>query len=427
MKINKICAILTIVLAMSSCSYNDKTNNKETNKIPVDSANAEIGDISSFLEKNGYDQKFILSDDININKFDKLYNIKLKQYSDYEKNFPSIYKKLFDKDFESESGYESVDQLPKRTNDTNERLSFFIDDYSILEGVSYIDYGSASNELEYTTSLNVGKSGFIYYENKYDLLNEYGYKKLYDCSKVIPEGDRYDLVSGESCSVQSACEFADSYICDILHSADPSFEYHPSHINIKSSDDDKNIFEIDIQKYYKGIPFTDCMIGQYDKGSKRTKPMYYSAAMCSHDSLTMLSVPFGLEEIVSAEEIVDPVISLEGAFDILDNELASNIRLKICDIKMMYYNEYDASDVEEAQLLDSNKEQMTREQDLAAGFPELVGGREYTCYPVWAFIIGNEPIIDDNGNYSYASSNDYIYVNIQTGEIINYLGRTSMR
>lgn len=439
MKYIKSCVFLAVILSMSSCSFNsdevnsDKTYNSgdsnkyDAYKVDVSSVNVESENIYSYLTEKGYDQKFVLSEDINVNKIDKLYNIKLKQCHDYEKNFPSIYEKLFDKNFISESGYESIEQLPKLEEDSNEQYTFFFNNASVVEGVSYIDYGSASSELEYTTSLFVGKSGFIYYENDYDLLNEYGYKNIYNCSKTIPENDYFDLVNGESYSVNSAFEFADNYISEILHFMDSDFEYHPSYIDIKATDDNKNVFEIDFQKYYEGIPFTDGIIGFYDDGSKRTKPMYYCAAMYSPDRLTKLSVPYGLEEIVSSDEIVEPIISLESAFDILNSELAPNIKLEISDIKMMYYNEYDASDVEEAMLLYEKDEEMTKEQDLAAGFPELVGGREYTCYPVWAFTIENEPLKNDSGNYSNACSNDYIYLNVQTGEIINYLERGSLR
>lgn len=415
---NILCILVLLAFVLSSCASDVGSEINEEKKIPVSEINSNCEKVYDYVSEK-YPKRFYLSDSVHINSVEKLYNLKLRQCSDYSSHFPEIYEALFGSSFENDSGFKDLNSLPNYSEHLEEKLPFCNDDYSLIEGVFYRDYSTANSILDYATSLNVGKSGFLYYEKDYDYTGSAEDKEIYLCNTDLPD-TKYKMMNGEQYSIRSACDYAECTISKLWDSFDPEFVHRPKSITAEKCDDGRYYYHIDFLKFYKDIPFVDMALRKSDMVGERIKAMHYQAIMYSADTITELDAPYGFEKIVSANEITDKIIPLTYAFDILDKQLAPNMELNISDIKMIYYTEYDSSDAEAAEKLEKNNEKMTKHERLACGFPELVENREYLCYPVWLFVL--EEKAPENERFDTQSTRKKcIFINAQTGELVDFL------
>ena len=89
----------------------------------------------------------------------------------------------------------------------------------------------------------------------------------------------------------------------------------------------------------------------------------------------------------------------------------------------MYYNEYDASEYEKVKALAQNSgdfNSLSKEQQSILMHPSEKPNMEFNCYPVWVFYV-QKPLNVNEYGIQTTMLYDYILVNAQTGEMINYI------
>lgn len=439
--------ISIIVISQVSCQqtpqnvkerYNSGKNNSitraENDSFNLNAERINISQINSYNEKlyeyikqKEYDKRFIIPKDLRINSATELFSFNLKQTENTHMQFPQIYDYCFGRNFKLDSGAESVDKL--RHASPEEKLSgFYFDDVSVVERVRYLDTNTFNSQTGSSqTSLDVGKTGFIYYKNNYNYFDDYTCCKQVFYSKGETDNEKLKMSDDSLYSSDEAKQFAQEYINKMFGYINSDFEYKVGHIKISENEQGKHVFTLVFQKEYKGIAMTDFFIGSYPSPIY-TKAMYYDCVVSGKEKIAMVGAPFGFEELKSKVQIKDKIIPVTKAVDILNEKLAEHITLNISDIKLMYYNEYDAKDHKQVEELndqyggDFNK--LSKEQQQLLMNPEKMPYREYKCYPVWVFYVQKD-VKPNKYGISKAMLYDYIIVNAQTGEMIDYIDRGS--
>ena len=415
-----------------SSSSMEQTDNSTNSSESIDDAVVDKVDVSNlelyneklaeFVKQKKYDKNFILSEKIKIITPSELYSFKLKQIDNAQMKFPEIFKLCFGRDFEKESGVSDVGKL-KHASPDDKISGFFYDNTSVTQAAYYIDpNGFNSEDGTYNTSLSVGKGGFVYYENQYDGFDEYSCCKQVFYNRNESDNQRLKMSDGSSYSCDEAKEYAEKYINKLYSSINSNFEYRVGIVKDCKNKLDKHILNMTIQKVYKDTIMTDLFVGNYPS-STHTKSMYYECTVSGRDKIVMVDAPFGFEAVESSERITDKVIPVTTALEILHNKLAEQIKLNITDIKLMYYNEYDASEYEKVKALAQNSgdfNSLSKEQQSILMHPSEKPNMEFNCYPVWVFYV-QKPLNVNEYGIQTTMLYDYILVNAQTGEMINYI------
>ena len=171
---------------------------------------------------------------------------------------------------------------------------------------------------------------------------------------------------------------------------------------------------------------TDFYIGEYTD-SKYTKPMAYYCDMAGKENVVMARSPYAFERVDKCEKITGKVIPVTAAVSILEKKLAPKIKLEISEVKLMYYNEYDGSNNIKAKLKledGAKPTELSIDEQLELMYPYWVSSREYTCYPVWAFYVPRSTATPETKDELQSTRlYDYIFVNAQTGEVVDFIER----
>ena len=389
----------------------------------LDAYSEKLGD---YIDQKGWDKKFKLKEGLKVNSVGELYNIKLRQVDGCCELFPQIYKYCFNSDFEKDSGTNDVNKLA--VVDTDHLVPGFKKVTSVIDYVMYDDPGTFSDERKIGDDhLTVGKTGFIYFTKSGDYL----WNELTDIINY-DEGEhsdkKYDMYDGTRCSPDEAKVYAEKYINELFAIENEDFNYNVSYIKAARMPQGGYVFNLAFRKSYKGIPMTDFYIGEYTD-SKYTKPMAYYCDMAGKENVVMARSPYAFEKVDKCEKITGKVIPVTAAVSILEKKLAPKIKLEISEVKLMYYNEYDGSGNIKAngKLEDGAKPtELSADEQLELLYPYWVSGREYTCYPVWAFYVPRSTATPGTKDELQSTRlYDYIFVNAQTGEVVDFIDRGS--
>ena len=157
----------------------------------------------------------------------------------------------------------------------------------------------------------------------------------------------------------------------------------------------KIYYDIYLQPTYKGLGI-QCITPTYSNGdifegdnALMTMSMYMNIMYDS--DLNLIAYISSNNYTPVKEEVIDKLISFKGACDILEEELASNVRMEFDDVKLWYEPR--------GTILDATTED---------GFD---GSKTTKCTPKWFFISDNE---EDSGLYHAIN---YVTVDCVTGEI----------
>lgn len=438
----QLCVLLAAVLLTACQQVPQNVKNKQSSS-PKDSIqeteldlSAERVDISQlddyseklgdFIDQNGWDKKFKLKDGLKVGSAKELYNIKLKQVENSCELFPKIYKYCFNSDFEKDSGISDINKLT--SVDTDHLIPGFKNVTSITDYVMYDDSKTFSNETKQSDDhLTVGMTGFIYFTKG----GNYLWNDLTDIINY-DEGQssdkKFDMYDGTQCSPDEAKVYAEKYINELFAIENDEFNYTVSLIKAARMPQGGYVFEMALRKTYKGVPMTDFYVDEYTD-SKYTKPMAYYCDMAGKENVVMARSPYAFEKVQECKRITDKVIPVTAAVSILEKKFAPEIKLDISEVKLMYYNEYDGSGNIKAngKLEDGAKPtELSADEQLELLYPYWVSGREYTCYPVWAFYVPRSTATPETKDELQSTRlYDYIFVNAQTGEVVDFIDRGS--
>ena len=389
----------------------------------LDDYSEKLGD---FIDQNGWDKKFKLKDGLKVGSAKELYNIKLKQVENSCELFPKIYKYCFNSEFEKDSGTNDVNKLA--VVDTDHLVPGFKKVTSVIDYVMYDDPGTFSDERKIGDDhLTVGKTGFIYFTKSGDYL----WNELTDIINY-DEGEhsdkKFDMYDGTQCSPDEAKVYAEKYINELFAIENDEFNYTVSLIKAARMPQGGYVFEMALRKTYKGVPMTDFYVDEYTD-SKYTKPMAYYCNMSGKENVVMADSPYAFEKVQQCEKITDKVIPVTAALRNVEKKLAPEIKLDISEVKLMYYNEYDGSNNIKAKLKledGAKPTELSIDEQLELMYPYWVSGREYTCYPVWAFYMPKSTATPETKDELQSTRlYDYIFVNAQTGEVVDFIDRGS--
>ncbi len=389
----------------------------------LDDYSEKLGD---FIDQNGWDKKFKLKDGLKVGSAKELYNIKLKQVENSCELFPKIYKYCFNSDFEKDSGISDINKLT--SVDTDHLIPGFKNVTSITDYVMYDDSKTFSNETKQSDDhLTVGMTGFIYFTKG----GNYLWNDLTDIINY-DEGQssdkKFDMYDGTQCSPDEAKVYAEKYINELFAIENDEFNYTVSLIKAARMPQGGYVFEMALRKTYKGVPMTDFYVDEYTD-SKYTKPMAYYCNMSGKENVVMADSPYAFEKVQQCEKITDKVIPVTAALRNVEKKLAPEIKLDISEVKLMYYNEYDGSNNIKAKLKledGAKPTELSIDEQLELMYPYWVSGREYTCYPVWAFYVPRSTATPETKDELQSTRlYDYIFVNAQTGEVVDFIDRGS--
>ena len=439
----KLFSIILAAVVLTACQQVPQNVKNKQSSNPKDSIQetdldltAERADISQlddyseklgdFIDQNGWDKKFKLKDGLKVGSAKELYNIKLKQVENSCELFPKIYKYCFNSDFEKDSGISDINKLT--SVDTDHLIPGFKNVTSITDYVMYDDSKTFSNETKQSDDhLTVGMTGFIYFTKGGD----YRWNELTDIINY-DEGQsldkKFDMFDGTQCSPDEAKVYAEKYINELFAIENDEFNYTVSLIKAARMPQGGYVFEMALRKTYKGVPMTDFYVDEYTD-SKYTKPMAYYCNMSGKENVVMADSPYAFEKVQQCEKITDKVIPVTAALRNVEKKLAPEIKLDISEVKLMYYNEYDGSNNIKAngKLEDGAKPtELSIDEQLELMYPYWVSGREYTCYPVWAFYMPKSTATPETKDELQSTRlYDYIFVNALTGEFVDFIDRGS--
>ena len=402
----------------SRTADNAKNNYK---KIAVSELDGESGRLYDYISEQGYEDKFFLDEDIEINSISELYDLTLVEADGFDSYFPELYSYLYGRDFYEDSGVNDIAELPvSELHDGS--VSFFRGEpYGQVE---YIDTSTIDpdNPGAYTTSMYTYPNGAMYFENSAEFF-PYPHFKEYFSADNIPD-KKFKMLDGSEWSLKECAEASVKTFTELYKLYDDDYEFKPF-AAIPNETEAGCYFEIVMYRTYKGVPFSNMRINDPHSDS-RSKMMWYECYYFGKNKLTSLNGSMGTEKITRAERITDKVIPVTSALDILNKELAANIRLEITDISMVYYNEYDSSRYAEAyeKYEIGGNAALSEDEDRLLFYLDMgcVPETEFHCYPVWEFRLKREIKPDDDGYYnSDFISGDAVYVNAVTGEVMTFI------
>ena len=439
----KAIALILAVIMLTACQQvpqnvkNKQGSNQKDSVLETDlDLNAERVDISQldayseklgeYIDQKGWDKKFKLKEGLKVNSVGELYNIKLKQVDNSCELFPQIYKYCFNSEFEKDSGTNDVNKLA--VVDTDHLVPGFKKVTSVTDYVMYDDPGTFSDERKIGDDhLTVGKTGFIYFTKG----GNYLWNDLTDIINYDEgehSGKKYDMYDGTRCSPDEAKVYAEKYINELFAIENDEFNYTVSLIKAARMPQGGYVFEMALRKTYKGVPMTDFYVDEYTD-SKYTKPMAYYCNMSGKENVVMADSPYAFEKVQQCEKITDKVIPVTAALRNIEKKLAPEIKLDISEVKLMYYNEYDGSNNIKAKLKledGAKPTELSIDEQLELLYPYWVSGREYTCYPVWAFYVPRSTATPETKDELQSTRlYDYIFVNALTGEFVDFIDRGS--
>ena len=439
----KLFSIILAAVVLTACqqvpqnvknkqSSNPKDSIQETD-LDLTAERADISQLDAYSEKlgdyinqKGWDKKFKLKEGLKVNSVGELYNIKLRQVDGCCELFPQIYKYCFNSDFEKDSGTNDVNKLA--VVDTDHLVPGFKKVTSVIDYVMYDDSKTFSNETKQSDDhLTVGMTGFIYFTKG----GNYLWNDLTDIINY-DEGQssdkKFDMYDGTQCSPDEAKVYAEKYINELFAIENDEFNYTVSLIKAARMPQGGYVFEMALRKTYKGVPMTDFYVDEYTD-SKYTKPMAYYCNMSGKENVVMADSPYAFEKVQQCEKITDKVIPVTAALRNVEKKLAPEIKLDISEVKLMYYNEYDGSNNIKAKLKledGAKPTELSIDEQLELMYPYWVSGREYTCYPVWAFYMPKSTATPETKDELQSTRlYDYIFVNAQTGEVVDFIDRGS--
>ena len=158
------------------------------------------------------------------------------------------------------------------------------------------------------------------------------------------------------------------------------------------------------ESIYKGVPLQE----NYDNFTF-SEDVYGTVSLQTHVLLQNHNVKFVSSPerfTVIKEQPVDKILSLQGAVNQLEKELANNYRLNFDGIELMY-EAYDKTPRISLVNEDSDSEKNLYNLEN--------GKRNFTYAPVWCFMIDSDT--DNFGNKQFYHYREYITVNAITGEI----------
>ena len=430
----RILSTITALVIFTSCVPTpDNVKNSEAEKDKTESANEFVAAddlycdadmIKQYIKDKGYTKQLIFNGTTVIDKVDKLYELDIETLTDAHQKFSELYNTLFNSDFYRDSNVNNINKLPKYSENADAKYVF--DDFtSIGDGVIYNNENPDKQTSQY---LNVSTGGFVYYEN-YRYSQGKNYQSIYRVVDNNVEGKEYKMTDGSLYKLKDAVEYSNKFINKSFKPLGSEYVYRVGRIApmIMQNDSGAYNYYLDIEKTYKGVPFCNQIIADYEKGERHFRPSIYITVLDGKNNTCEIDAPFGFDKVVNEKEITTGLVSWSEALDIMHKELAPNIKLNITEIRLMYMCDYDGADVDEAvELSKKNKDGMTRQQNMSLSFPDLVPSRKCTAYPVWAFIVDKNKT-ENSENYSNIENCDMIVVNAKTGKITSFIDRVSSR
>lgn len=205
-------------------------------------------------------------------------------------------------------------------------------------------------------------------------------------------------------SLSEAVDLCDTFFNKDYKNCFSDFTLKPKDVNLLKYDNEEYAYYMICESVYKGVPLQE----NYDNFTF-SEDVYGTVSLQTHVLLQNHNVKFVSSPerfTVIKEQPVDKILSLQGAVNQLEEQLANNYRLNFDGIELMY-EAYD-----ETPRISLVNEDSDFEKDL---YNLENGKRNFTYTPVWCFMIDSDT--DNFGNKQFYHYREYITVNAITGEI----------
>ena len=263
--------IMATVIFASCVPTPDNVKNSEAEKDKTESANEFVAAddlycdadmIKQYIKDKGYTKQLIFNGTTVIDKVDKLYELDIETLTDAHQKFPELYNTLFNSDFYRDSNVNNINKLPKYSENADAKYVF--DDFtSIGDGVIYNNENPDKQTSQY---LNVSTGGFVYYEN-YRYSQGKNYQSIYRVVDNNVEGKEYKMTDGSLYKLKDAVEYSNKFINKSFKPLGSEYVYRVGRIApmIMQNDSGAYNYYLDIEKTYKGVPFCNQIIADYEK------------------------------------------------------------------------------------------------------------------------------------------------------------------
>jgi hypothetical protein len=294
------------------------------------------------------------------------------------------------------------------------QLSEFLFSRKIDES-AYIpmDWGNGSGLLyedkEINEYLAMTDAGFVYYQNLQNVFNTPRQAMFHVNRSLSPD---YSITLNDtSYSVSEAITLADNFLVDKWRQINPDFDYKVNTVYHRNDiANDVDFYTLEIGHYLDSVPFYDGVLIPSEQQRFKPKNMQIMMSVFHPDEINIFDNFDGIINITSKNEINSDIITLQCALDILENKYSEYFVLDLADINIMYYSIFDSDTYQ------------TIEEDKVFYQDQQVG-EIFNSRPYWAFTIDtpDSQLKDSSGLITSLNVRQMIFVDIQTGEVIDYM------
>ena len=364
------------LIFLTSCSFSQNTNTKETNEVSL----SAIEDVFKNAEETMSKERscFTLPKNIDMTVPQKVYKLTL--------------------------GYDNTSQDVEVLKQTAETLAhdFFGDDFdnskSIVTDNFRYDYENGNNYLFYDMfgSFSAIKDQDEYCDPTEITSYEYFYCGRDDISKEYSIGDKKS-------TVDKACEFAEKYINKGFEKIRHGFVLYPYSAGVYDNPKTGQK-EIQVTLAFK---YEDVSIDMNDSDLFYTDDKTFSYYLNPCCTITMTSpetvsaVRSNLNYELKSKQELEEIISFSEAVDILERELAANAYFEFVDCKLLYCH---------------RKQQIQQDKPMSADEIVIDTTEKFEFTPTWCFYID---IVNQTNKQEmiYKMTAKTIRVDALTGEI----------
>lgn len=262
-----------------------------------------------------------------------------------------------------------------------------------------------SENMQEKTLLNVGDNGFFCvilpgaYE-QYIQEDTTSFVTMYDLQKTKIEGETC-IFAGKEVSIESQLEYVEKWLKGLQEKLlEPDFSYQAEAVAVRQKPDGNQVLEIQVDKYYNGIPFDDCG-GQTELNQNvatlKTIGTSFQMIMTNPNEISFFTTGQGTFQ-VKEKTVQQKFITPSSAVAIVEKELSGFRKMKIEDIQIIDTLE---------PIYDSSK---TNANHAPAGGKVL-------AHPTYRFYVNRE--YEDIGIAGINESSRFYFidVNMLTGEV----------
>lgn len=280
----------------------------------------------------------------------------------------------------------------------------------LLEGVLKGVFYENKNIPEY---LSMSDVGFTYFYN-FPIVYGAPRRTIFHINRNSILPSEVINLNGTDYAVSDAVKLSEEFLSEKWKKVNPDFDYKVNKIYESfNPETEENFISLEIGHYFEGVPFFDGELQRWDDTRFKPKNLRLLMFMHTPNEITGFDNISGILNIIEKKPVTENILTLQSAIDIVDKTYSINYSLNFSDIDIMYYVTYD-SDIYNSGTPEEPK------------FADLQEGQIFTAKAYWAFTmdIPDSELKNDDGLITNFNVRKMIFVDILTGEIIDFMNPT---